>query len=336
MTKKISWLLPLEPSCPQDLTNCTIASVRLRAATVLDVISGSNLSIEFSSLPALDSRLLVVGKVGGDCDRSGRGSLWLAAINDYICSGRPVVIDYTDNHLDLQGAMNRFYAQIPNHQHVHWVVPSLWLLESLSKRGFQNIYVINDAFEVPAVSPRSELIAGARGLHVLWFGHPSNLPYLAQFLAQQVSPESESFVLHIVSGGFNPSPLLEQLKNLPFINDAISYDWSVKNLVNVAKSVDLCLLPGNPFDPRKAGVGVNRLVTALALGLPTMASQYSSYSQLKDYFLEIPISGPIKISSDIPSLLTPLLARDQASILREYSLHALGHEWLGLLDSLVK
>lgn len=235
MTKKISWLLPLEPSCPQDLRNCSLASVRLRAASVLDVMGGSNLSIEFSSSPALDSQLLVVGKVGVDCDRSGRGALWLAAINEYVCSGRPVVIDYTDNHLALQGVMNKFYARIPNSQCVHWVAPSLWMLESLSNRGFQNICVINDAFEVPVVSPKSGLIVGARGLQVLWFGHPSNLPYLAQFMVQQVSPESESFALHIVSGGFNPNPLLEQLRNLPFINDVFFHSWSVESLVNVAK-----------------------------------------------------------------------------------------------------
>jgi len=333
--KKISWLLPFEPNCRRDLLYCSLASVRLRAAALLDVVGEANVSIEYSSIPPPDSRLLVVGKIGADCERSGRSRLWLSAICAHASSGHPVVVDYTDNHLALHGPMGKFYSQIPNSQYIHWVVPSPWMAQSLSEKGIQSIYMINDAFDVPVMAPKRKANVAGSELNALWFGHQSNLQYLAKFLFEQVSFESEAFALHIISGAFDSAPLLELLRKQPFISRVFLYGWSTDNLVSVSKNVDMCLLPGDPFDPRKAGVGINRLTTALALGLPTIAPMYSSYVGLKNYFFEIPASGAIKISSDTIFSLIPALRENQNSLLCDYSLGSIGRQWLTFLISLM-
>ena len=40
-------------------------------------------------------------------------------------------------------------------------------------------------------------------------------------------------------------------------------------MINTAKFCNLCIIPSDPNDLKKAVVSSNRLITALALGLPT-------------------------------------------------------------------
>jgi hypothetical protein len=47
---------------------------------------------------------------------------------------------------------------------------------------------------------------------------------------------------------------------------------------------DFCIIPCDIKDERKAGVSSNRLITALALGLPCFADNAESYIEFSDFY----------------------------------------------------
>ena len=63
--------------------------------------------------------------------------------------------------------------------------------------------------------------------------------------------------------------------------------WSIQAMINTSKFCDLIIIPSDPGDPKKEGVSSNRLITALALGLPTAASIMESYKEYNEYFTDI-------------------------------------------------
>ena len=63
--------------------------------------------------------------------------------------------------------------------------------------------------------------------------------------------------------------------------------WSIDEMIHTAKICDLAIIPSDPNDPQKAGVSSNRLITALALGLPTAADIISSYKEFNEFFIDI-------------------------------------------------
>ena len=57
-------------------------------------------------------------------------------------------------------------------------------------------------------------------------------------------------------------------------------------LINEAKTCDICVIPSDKRDPKKQGAGHNRLITALALGMPVIATTLPAYAEFKDYFID--------------------------------------------------
>ena len=333
--KTITWLVPFQPKSLSDISTCSLASVRLRAATLLGAIrKDDNLALQFASSLKSLADLLVVGKVGGDCVRTGRDRLWLSAINKQIVANKPVTIDYTDNHMDCKTVMTEFYSQIPRHPLVHWVVPSPWMANSLRRKSIQNIHLIDDAVEVPLRCAEPRTVRPSGELSGLWFGHPSNFQYLDEFLRRQASSGVSPFSLWVISSGLASTPGISKLKNLAIVSDVCFHPWSLDALVNLSFKADFCLIPGCLDDPKKAGVGINRLATALALGMPTFASPYSSYAPLKDYYCPIS-AGEVKITVEKVSSLLSSMRGDLPEVLRGYAHSVIGRVWLNFFKTLV-
>ena len=62
--------------------------------------------------------------------------------------------------------------------------------------------------------------------------------------------------------------------------------WSTNMLINEAQTSDICVIPSDKKDPKKQGAGHNRLITALALGMPVIATTLPAYAEFKDYFID--------------------------------------------------
>jgi len=109
--------------------------------------------------------------------------------------------------------------------------------------------------------------------------------------------------------------------------------WSLDEMKRWATRCDLCLLPSDPTDPIKNGASTNRLVTALALGLPTAADIIESYREFSEYFLDIRspefpdmIRKPLKFSQKV--------AEAQEKICPRFSAHPIASAWSDLLEQL--
>ena len=136
------WLVPLDKPTKAEISHSNIASIRLRAASPLygdvqvsDKISyGSNLS----QIPDV----LLVGKIGRDCQNNGLSNLWFKYIEKALIRITTVIIDYTDNHLESNNEMTLFYQKLYNQfsNHLIWTVPSPWMRDRLRMKGIHHIY----------------------------------------------------------------------------------------------------------------------------------------------------------------------------------------------------
>ncbi len=58
-------------------------------------------------------------------------------------------------------------------------------------------------------------------------------------------------------------------------------------MTSAANLCDACIIPSDNGDLKKSGASANRLTTSIALGLPTMAENLSSYSEFDRFYTDI-------------------------------------------------
>lgn len=323
---KAHWLVPLDKPSKAELMHSNLASIRLRAASAL--YGQVQISDEISYGWKLDKipDVLLVGKIGYGCQNNGLSDLWVKYIEEALIRSTPVFIDYTDNHIERNNAMTIFYRKLLNQYYdsLIWTTPSPWLCDRLRMHGIQRVFLINDAIEVATQYFKKDL--ADKNTHTfLWFGDVSNLGHLISFLE---SAKSFKLNLNIIS-----NPQVEKLlPDISCLRSANFSTWSISNLLKASKLSDICFIPGDQSNPYKAGVGINRLATSLALGLPTLATAYSSYRQLSEYYVDIQ-----DFNIDNYHSLMPFLSQDMDetlfSKLKEFSLYNIGNKWLQRMRS---
>lgn len=106
-------------------------------------------------------------------------------------------------------------------------------------------------------------------------------------------------------------------------------------MVASADLCDLCIIPSDPRDRRKAGVSSNRLLTALALGLPTAADRLDSYIEHESYFADIR-SPQFEGMLENPAAWHEAVRAAQSGPLKAYGEMEIGRRWLNLIDDLLK
>lgn len=90
---------------------------------------------------------------------------------------------------------------------------------------------------------------------------------------------------------------------------------------------DVCIIPSNAGDPRKAGVSSNRLITSFALGLPTCAERLDSYIEYERYFADIR-SDECQLTLDNPLRWRELIIEAQKNVVPGFSMENIGKQWL--------
>jgi DNA helicase-2/ATP-dependent DNA helicase PcrA len=110
-------------------------------------------------------------------------------------------------------------------------------------------------------------------------------------------------------------------------------------MINTSKFCDLIIIPSDPNDPKKAGVSSNRLITALALGLPTAACVMESYKEYDQYFTDIDSEKFIELIDNPDKFHNQVLeAQDKINpqnVLMITFTKKAGQEMAGRLSSLV-
>jgi hypothetical protein len=322
----VHWLVPGEFPDLKSLAQSNLASIRLRlgmAAPAL-VTVGVNVSVGDRILGY--PLLIIIGKIGAN-DLESRSELWIKQIKRLKRTTKvSVALDYTDNHLEFNSSMTKFYNDILPLVD-YYICPTQYLSDSLNKQQYRPTFFVEDGIENECISP-NERETNDR-LRVLWFGHESNLQYLLELLDSSDAPEYFPDLM-IVSGP-RTRKVLSSFSPKKHLQSKISYTlWSSEALIQISRTCHLCVIPSNPLDPKKAGASSNRLITSLALGLPTAADHIESYKKFKDFFVDIR-SPQFEVLLRDPSQFHQMVLDAQEKIVPNFYAVNIGKQWISAL-----
>lgn len=325
MSKHIHWLLDIEDGSFDAVTKSNMASQRLRAGCMMKRAYTNSAIVTAGKIIGPDADHLIVGKIG-TFGMQAKQAQWIESIRTHRRHGKFVTLDFTDNHLDTETEMTSFYTEALELAD-SVVCSSDHLAAAVGMRFKGPIHAIPDPIEISPIPPKTTAFWPRT---ILWFGHSSNLPYLVNFLPflqAQVPIRliilSDAEGLRALERSTVPKPenLLIELRT-----------WSNDSMISAGAESDCCIIPSDPRDPRKAGVSSNRLLTALALGLPTIASELASYQPFAEYFNPINSNDSINVMID-PSSYSKQVLRAQEEILQQYSTQAVGEQWFNTIIS---
>ena len=159
----------------------------------------------------------------------------------------------------------------------------------------------------------------------MWFGYPSNLGFLLT-LIQARSDIFHKTILNLVTDATGI-----QMFRSTGIEAALAMrvnfePWSPAKLVEVAGNSDVCIIPSD-LNSAKSAASSNRLITALALGLPTAAEVLPSYSEFKRYFADIRTDEFSDVVRE-PALLHDRIVEAQTSVVTAFNTQAMSDEWV--------
>ena len=96
-------------------------------------------------------------------------------------------------------------------------------------------------------------------------------------------------------------------------------------MVEASQVADYCIIPSDTTMAKRFASS-NRLVTALALGLPTVATAIPSYIPFRNFFAEEGSEAASKLMAD-PALFHHMVENFQATQLSEFTLSTLIKKW---------
>lgn len=323
MTKHIHWLIPYSKS----IQPCTVnlASVRLRLAVAIKLLESDGWLISWGSEILNNPDILVIGKITPEL--AVNSSNWFDRLNALSENGTKILLDYTDHHLGYQSASSYIYQKLMHI--IDGCITSSNHLSSIMANHFNGPrFVIPDAIEVAITPPKIRLPDDS--ITLLWFGHATNIEYLISLIADW--PIGNQPVNLIVLSNKNG---LEIFKN-HFFNRKINikiglYEWSLQSMISAAKVSNLCIIPSNLESMKKSGASSNRLITSLALGLPTAAEMLSSYKEFSSYFVDIRSDEFANLISN-PNSYIDIVSAAQKDIVPFFKPDMIAKSWLELLN----
>jgi len=326
MQKKIHWFNPGNTSNDLEiLISSNLASTRLRTAVACKNFISKNYEVTIGDSIINEPNIIFIGKIGGDIKRF---EYWLNQLIKIKENKVKIYLDYTDNHLGFESPMRKFYEYFVKISD-HIIVPSEKMKDNIKNYWTGPTTVIPDIVEVEMTSPKYNINKIPR---LLWFGHASNIEYLVNYVKKESLIDNKKIHLTVMSN-LNGLELFN--KNLNFNSKFENINllrWSKEFMSEVAKKTDISLIPSSKEDPKKSGVSSNRLLTSLALGLPTLATTMPSYEEFDKYFLDINIYSINDMIKNL-KIQKALVVKAQNTILKKYSKDNISELWLDLIET---
>ena len=324
---KVHWLL--NSYSPTMLLNevreSSLASVRLRAGAFSSCLD-SSIDASFGREVINDASIIIVGRIGSEnIDR--RASDWLSMIRRARDERKQVIIDYTDHHAGVSSVMSAFYIEALNLA-TQVVVPSRAMHRLIAPFFAGRTSIIEDALEVPVLAPKAgapSSIRGSRQKNLLWFGHATNIPFLLKWLSTLDVPGFD-LRLQILTSEQAVNSLRTSKLFSPSKVTVIAGVWSLPAMISAASTADVCVIPCGVTDRSKMGASSNRLLTALALGLPVAADLLDSYVDYKAYFSELRGAEFLDLLEYPPGYHGAVLAA-QKTVVPLHSVDKIGRRW---------
>jgi len=313
------------------LQNSQLASARLRTSVAAEAAQILNYQVSLSDGQSNKyTDLIVVGKVNNFNDEK-RPERWLQRIIKSNASGAKIIIDYTDHHIERNTARGDFYRKSINHAYAI-VCSSEQLKKSIAKYFTGPIVVIEEPIDVSIIPPKEK---NNEIKNILWFGHASNLPYLFDCLLNTFKSNIQARLIIMT----NAYPFPEEYSNL-LSTDVLKnieinvVPWSINDLIQAANISDFCILPTGYKDSKKEGASSNRLITALALGMPVLSDNLISYQKFNDYFETLNSDNLLKYTSK-PNYDFQKIKEFQEMVAPEYNRKNLLHYWSLFLNDIL-
>lgn len=318
--RSLHWLIPELPS--QDLgelKHVSLASIRLRCVPSMIAAQKLGWSVSCGEIIPSHVSVVMIGKIGSQ-QISTRKSLWLDQLTK-LNNMSKIFLDYTDNHLGFDSKMSDFYrAAVPLTDMC--IVPTNSMASLLSSEWHGPTYCIQDPVEVPIQPVKSGF---NKPIVLLWFGHPSNIQFLIDFLKNGFSFGDEVRLI-ILSDDVG----LNYFANTKIVSNAqIQVQlalWSIQAMSEAAKFADICIIPSDLSNPRKLGASPNRLITALGLGLPVAADNLPSYKEFEGYYCDLRGDG-FKEMLKNPTKFSSMVTQAQADIMPRFSMSQIEDDW---------
>jgi hypothetical protein len=323
----VHWLIPLNSTAYCAISQSNLASIRLRVFPCTEGLRESGYPFTFGEQINYSADVIIIGKIGVN-DIYSRTSYWLAQLNDAKSRGVFIYLDYTDHHLGVDTPMSVFYQKAVSLADC-CIVSSKYMAYLLQTFYAGPIVVIEDSIEIE-LQPVKDKVFTNRST-ALWFGHSSNIGFLIDFINSSyfLMTGCNLIVLSNESGLniFHSSQF--KIVNSQQIQLGI---WSVDAMVRAAQVSDFCIIPSNLSNSKKLGASSNRLITSLALGLPTAADCLPSYKEFNQFYVDIRSSN-FNILLTNPLIFSDQVLSAQSSIVNRFLLQKISSDWLKLLST---
>jgi hypothetical protein len=323
----------------QTLLACPMASARLRIAVAALEWKRCGNENDFLDPGATDvgqgvdwkvTRVCVVPKYYHDLPLQP----WLDACAAAGSNGCRLVIDISDYPFRKPPSVQAFYSQVLGICDAV-VVNSGRMAELMAPHTAHRSLVIEDAILGTMADPA---FAPAERVELLWFGHPTNLPYLdagIEALAHFASQRRCRLTV-VTEDGSNIKRWIEAIRThfAPAL-DARLITWSLESLRSALQECDLVLIPSDPADPLKAGASANRIAEALNAGRFPVASPLPSYLPFADAaWLGQDLVQGIEWALANRAEVLSRIRRGQALVEEKFAAGRIGRQWGDLLDNL--
>ncbi|WP_294767001.1 hypothetical protein [uncultured Rhodoferax sp.] len=317
-------LMPGQFETPADMAGSNLASVRMRVVPAALALQARGTQVTWGEQVQGTPDRVLVAKIGGH-DIAARQAQWLQQIAQARRCGASIWVDYTDHHLGYASVMSGFYASVLELADA-FTVPSACMQRLLSGQWQGPVQVVPDAIEVDCVVPKN---AHGEPVTALWFGHASNVAYLRTFLEEGLVAD-QPLRLIVLSNQAGLDILTARPIEARVPLDILVAEWSIDTMREAAQQSDVCLIPSDTQDPKKMAVSANRLITALALGLPTAADWLESYAEFGAYFTDIR-SGELAALLQQPTRHADRVAEAQRSVVPRFAQAAVSAAWARVL-----
>jgi hypothetical protein len=323
---KIHWLIPYDNLNEESIVNANLASIRMRLGAALCSSKQKNFDISFGQ-NINEADFVVIGKIGV-ANISLREDLWLDQIEQQKKMGKKIILDYTDDHLNFESTITSFYERSLPYLDAA-ITSSPFLADKLKQKIKCFSEIIPDAIEVPIFKPK---IKENVSRNIFWFGHATNINYLIKFISEwrNLKHKTTLFILTNKQG----LVIFSQTKFNIDKNLSIQLGlWSIEAMIGTSKICDLIIIPSDQSDPKKLGVSSNRLITALALGLPTAAGATDSYKEYNQYFTDIDSEKLLELI-DNPDKFHNQVLEAQDKIIPQFTKEVIGNKWINFFEKL--
>lgn len=306
------------------LASSNLASVRMRALPASLALLAADQTVTWGEVVQGKPDRMLVTKIGGQ-DIQVRQAQWLRQIAQAKDLGTSIWVDYTDHHLGFESVMSGFYGSVLELADA-FTVPNSSMHQMLSAHWQGPVHVVPDAIEIDCIAPKK---TKGEPVTALWFGHASNVAYLRSFLEEGLVAD-RSLRLIALSNETGLRILIDRPIEARVPLEIVVGEWSLDTMRDAAKQSDLCWIPSDPQDPRKMAVSSNRLMTALALGLPTAADTLDSYVEFGAYFTDIRSDDFARMLVQ-PTIYGDAVVEAQGMIVPRFSQSTISAAWRRLL-----